>query len=264
MVKEVRLKQFCLVASFATFLLYFVLTVSLAYFFSGARFWEVLLSERMVFSIQLSILVATVAMGLAMLLAVPTAYALSRYDFFGKMLIDTSLELPMIVSPAAIGAMLLIFFNTPLGEWIQTNIQQFVFTVYGIVLAQFITVVGVAARMVKAALDEISPRYEAVARTLGASSFTAFRTTTLPLCRHGIFAAAILTWSKAIGEFGATITVAGTMAMRTETLPVAVYMRLAISDIEGAVASICILLVIGFSVLYLARLMAKRGTYAKY
>lgn len=106
-----------MVAAFATFLLYFVLTVSLSYFFSGARFWEVLLSERMVFSIQLSILVATVAMGLAMLLAIPTAYALSRYDFFGKTLIDTSLELPMIVSPAAIGAMLLIFFNTPLGEW---------------------------------------------------------------------------------------------------------------------------------------------------
>ncbi|MDT8900343.1 ABC transporter permease [Anaeroselena agilis] len=257
-----KLKQLCMVAVSATFLLYFVLTVSLAYFFSGTRFWEVLLSERMVFSIQLSILAATVSMGLAMLLAVPTAYALSRYEFFGKTLIDTMLELPMIVSPAAIGAMLLIFFNTPIGEWIQTNLQQFVFTVYGIVLAQFITVVGVAARMVKAALDEIPPRYEAVARTLGASSFAAFRTTTLPLCRRGIFAAAILTWSKAIGEFGATITVAGTMAMRTETLPISVYMRLAISDIEGAVISICILLFIGFSVLYAARLIVKRGTYA--
>jgi len=156
----------------------------------------------------------------------------------------------------------LIFFNTPLGEWIQTNVQQFVFTVYGIVLAQFITIVGVSARLVKAALDEIPPRYEAVARTLGASSFTAFRTTTLPLCRRGIFAAAILTWSKAIGEFGATITIGGTMAMRTETLPIAVYMRLAISDIQGAVVSICILLLIGFSVLYVARLMVKRGNYA--
>jgi molybdate transport system permease protein len=251
-----------MVAASATFLFYFVLAASLAYFFSGARFWEVLLSERMVFSIQLSILAATVSMVLAILLAVPTAYAISRYDFFGKTLIDTLLELPMVVSPAAIGAMLLIFFNTPIGEWIQTNIQQIVFTVYGIVLAQFITVVGVATRMIKAALDEISPRYEAVARTLGASSFAAFRTTTLPLCRRGIFAAAILTWSKAIGEFGATITVAGTMAMRTETLPIAVYMRLAIADIEGAVVSICILLLIGFSVLYAARLIVKRGTYA--
>mgnify|MGYP000871790775 CR=1 FL=1 len=257
-----KLKHLCLGAAFATFLFYFVLAASLAYFFSGARFWEIVLSERMVFSIKLSILAATVSMGLAMLLAVPTAYAISRYDFFGKTLIDTLLELPMIVSPAAIGAMLLIFFNTPVGEWIQTNIQQFVFTVYGIMLAQFITVAGVATRMVKAALDEISPRYEAVARTLGASSFAAFRTTTLPLCRRGIFAAAILTWSKAIGEFGATITVAGTMAMRTETLPIAVYMRLAIADIEGAVVSICILLFIGFSVLYAARLIAKRGMYA--
>ncbi len=257
-----KLKRLCIIAAFSTFLLYAVLTISLGYFFSGERFGELLLSERMLFSIQLSIFVATVAMGFAMLLAVPTAYALSRYDFVGKTLIDTVLELPMIVSPAAIGAMLLIFFNTPLGEWIQTNVQQFVFTVYGIVLAQFITIVGVSARLVKAALDEIPPRYEAVARTLGASSFTAFRTTTLPLCRRGIFASAILTWSKAIGEFGATITIGGTMAMRTETLPIAVYMRLAISDIQGAVVSICILLLIGFSVLYVARLMVKRGNYA--
>lgn len=257
-----KLKQLCVLAAFTTFLLYFVLIVSLAYFFSGARFWEVLLSERMLFSIRLSILAATIAMGMAMLLAVPTAYALSRYEFFGKTLIDTLLELPMIVSPAAIGAMLLIFFNTPPGEWIQTHFQQFVFTVYGIVLAQFITVVGVAARLVKSALDEIPPRYEAVARTLGASTFAAFRTTTLPLCRRGIFAAAILTWAKAIGEFGATITVAGTMAMRTETMPVAIYMRLAISDIEGAVVSICILLFIGLIVLYVARLIAKRGNHA--
>jgi len=257
-----KLKPLCLAAAFATFLLYFVLTISLAYFFSGDRFWEILLSERMLFSIQLSIIAATVSMALAMLLAVPAAYALSRYDFRGKALIDTLLELPMIVSPAAIGAMLLIFFNTPLGEWIQNNIQQFVFTVYGIVLAQFITVAGIATRMVKAAMDEIPSRYEAVARTLGASPFIAFRTTTLPLCRRGIFAAAILTWSKAIGEFGATITVAGTMAMRTETLPIAIYMRLAISDIEGAAVSICILLFIGFGVLSAARLMAKRNIYA--
>ncbi len=257
-----KLKPLCQAAAFTTFLIYFTLTASLAWFFSGDRFWEVLWSERMLFSIRLSLVVATVAMLLAMLLAVPTAYALSRYDFWGKTLIDTVLELPMIVSPAAIGAMLLIFFTTPVGEWIQANVQQFVFTVYGIVLAQFITVVGVAARLVKAAMDEISPRYEAVARTLGASSFTAFRTTTLPLCRRGIFASAILTWSKAIGEFGATITIAGTMAMRTETLPVAVYMRLAISDIQGAVVSIGILLVIGFSVLFAARLMIKRGNYA--
>lgn len=257
-----KLKLLCQATAAVTFLIYFTLTASLAWFFSGDRFWEVLWSERMLFSVRLSLLSATVAMLLAMLLAVPTAYALSRHDFWGKTLIDTVLELPMIVSPAAIGAMLLIFFTTPFGEWIQANVQQFVFTVYGLVLAQFITVVGVAARLVKAAMDEIPPRYEAVARTLGASSFTAFRTTTLPLCRRGIFAAAILTWSKAIGEFGATITVAGTMAMRTETLPVAVYMRLAISDIEGAVVSIGILLVIGFTVLFTARLLIRKGNYA--
>ena len=98
-------KQLCRLAAFTIFLIYVTLTGSMAFFFSGDRFWEVLWSERMVFSIQLSLAVATVAMLLAMLLAIPTAYALSRHDFWGKTVIDTVLELPMIVSPAAIGAM---------------------------------------------------------------------------------------------------------------------------------------------------------------
>jgi molybdate transport system permease protein len=248
--------------SFFTFGLYAVLIASLFYFFRGDTLWETLGSERMIFSVRLSIFAATVSTLLSILIAVPSAFALSRFEFKGRTLVDTILELPMIVSPAALGAMLLIFFNNPVGLWIQDHGAQFVFTFYGIVLAQFVTICGVSTRLIKAAMDEIPVRYEAVARTLGASPSKAFLTITLPLSRRGIYAACILSWAKALGEFGATITIAGSMAMKTETLPIAIFMKLSSAEIEGTVVLILILLSIGLGILYLVRLLSGRAAYA--
>ncbi|GAB4406218.1 MAG: ABC transporter permease subunit [Thermodesulfovibrionales bacterium] len=250
-----RLSIFFAVLVFA---LYAGLILSLFYFYKGSLFVETLLSERTLFSIKISIIAATIATLLAIVLAVPSAYALSRFDFKGRHIIDTILELPMIVSPAALGAMLLIFFNNPIGMWIQDNYTQFVFTAYGIILAQFVTTVGVSTRLIKAAMDEIPHRYEDVARSLGVTPIKAFLTVTLPLCKNGIIAASALTWAKAIGEFGATITIAGSMAMKTETLPIAIFMRLASADIEGTVALILLLTAIGLATLYSVRLLMKK------
>jgi molybdate transport system permease protein len=242
----------------SVFALYAGLILSLFYFWKGSLFMETLFSERMLFSIKTSLAAATIATLLSLILAVPSAYALSRFDFKGRNVIDTILELPMIVSPAALGAMLLIFFNNPLGVWIQDNYAQFVFTAYGIILAQFVTVVGVSTRLVKAAMDEIPPRYEDVARSLGASPVKAFLTVALPLSKKGIIAASVLTWAKALGEFGATITIAGSMAMKTETLPIAIFMRLSSADIEGTVVLILLLTLIGLAALYAVRVLTKR------
>jgi molybdate transport system permease protein len=255
--QEMNLKRLAISCAFFTFSVYAGLVLSICYFFSGHLFMETILSERTLFSIRLSLIAATLATTLSVFLAIPSAYALSRFDFRGKDIIDTILEFPMIVSPAALGALLLIFFNTPLGEALQNNTFQFVFTFAGIIVAQFVTTLGVATRLLKAALDEIPPRYEEVARTLGASPLSAFFTVTLPLAKRGILAAVILTWAKALGEFGATIMVAGSMAMKTETLPVAIFMRLASADISGTVVLILILISVGFFVLYAARFLTK-------
>lgn len=244
------------------FSLYFVLVTSLLYFFRAQTFIQVLWSQRTLFSIRLSLSAATIATALAVFIAIPSAYALSRYEFVGKRIVDTILELPMIVSPAALGAMILIFFNTPPGIWIQECGIQFVFAWNGIVLAQFVTVCGIATRLIKAAMDEIPRRYEDVARTLGASSWGAFVTVTLPLCKRGILAASILTWAKALGEFGATIMVAGSMQQRTETLPIAIFLRLSSAEIEGTVVLILLLLTIGLITLYLVRLITGSSSYA--
>ncbi|MGB9712479.1 MAG: molybdate ABC transporter permease subunit [Dissulfurimicrobium sp.] len=257
-----NLKRLSIFCAFSTFSVYAGLVLSMCYFLSGRLFVETILSGRTLFSIRLSLLCATIATALSVCLAVPSAYALSRFDFKGKDILDTTLEFPMVVSPAALGALLLIFFNTPLGGFVQKNTFQFVFAFAGIVLAQFVTTLGVATRLLKAALDEIPRRYEDVARTLGASPLSAFFSVTLPLARRGILASIILTWAKALGEFGATIMVAGSMAMRTETLPVAIFMRLASADIEGAVVLILILVSVGFFVLYVARFLIKARRHA--
>lgn len=251
-----------IVAALAVFALYGGLVVSLGWFLDAASLREVVFSERTLFSLHLSLVAATLAASLAVLLAVPAAYALSRYSFPGKELVDTMLEFPIIVSPAALGAMLLIFFNNPLGEWIQEHVLRFVFSFAGIVLAQFVTILGVAVRLLKTSFDEVPRTLEIVARTMGAGPWHVMWTVTFPLARRGLLAAFIVAWAKALGEFGATMMVAGTMAMRTETLPVAIFMRLATADITGAVALIFVLVFIGLFALHLVRHFLRKTVHA--
>jgi molybdate transport system permease protein len=245
-------------AALALFLFYAVLIFSLLTFFEGQSFLEVLLAPDTLFSIRLSLLAATIAMLLAVAIGLPAAYALSRATFPGKKLVDTFLELPMIMSPIALGAALLIFFNTPVGTTIQEKGVYFVFEFPGIVLAQFATIAGLATRLMKTALDEISPRYEAVARSLGSSAWGAFWRITFPLAFRGMVSAMVLCWAKAVGEFGATVTLAGTMSFKTETMPIAIFMALASADIRKTIILILILAGIGLSALYAVRFVEKR------
>ncbi len=248
-------------ASLYIFIFYLGLLLSLFYFVGGEGFWEALSHPNTLFSIRLSLIAATLATFFAVLIGLPSAYALSRFQFIGKQVIDTFLEIPMIISPIALGASFLIFFNTPLGELIQNKGIFFVFEVPGIILAQFATIAGLATRLMKASLDEISPRYEAVARSLGSSPWQAFYRITLPLSFRGLLASVILSWAKAFGEFGATVTLAGAMPGKTETMPIAIYTSLASADINRAIILILILVGFGLLTLYAVRWTGKRYRY---
>ncbi len=247
-----------LIAALLLFLFYILLLFSLLNFFEGRNFLKVFLAPDILFSIRLSLMAASLATLAAITIALPAAYALSRFHFPGKKIVDTFLELPMIMSPIALGASLLIFFNTRLGTAIQEKGILFVFEFPGIVLAQFATIAGLATRLMKTALDEISPRYEAVARSLGSSAWGAFWKVTFPLSFRGLVSAIILCWAKAVGEFGATVTVAGTMSFKTETMPIAIFMALASADIQKTIILILILVGIGLSALYAVRLVEKK------
>lgn len=248
-------------AAVGIFIFYLGLILSLFYFVGGKGFWEALSHPNTLFSIRLSLIGATLATFFAVIIGLPSAYALSRFKFVGKGILDTFLEIPMIISPIALGAAFLVFFNTPLGELIQTKGIFFVFEVPGIILAQFATIAGLTTRLMKASLDEISPRYEAVARSLGSSPWQTFYRVTLPLSFRGLLASVILSWAKAFGEFGATVTLAGAMPGKTETMPIAIFTSLASSNIDKAIVLILILVAFGLLILYSVRLTGKRYRY---
>jgi len=225
--------------------------------------WDTLLaavgSSEILFAIGLSLVTATVSTVLAIIIAVPIAYTISKNEFFGKSLIDTLLDLPIVISPVAIGAALLVFFSTPLGSAINNNLINFVFSVPGIILAQFTVVSALAIRLLKSTFDSIDLRYEQVGRTLGCSKPQAFIRIILPLARNGLIAAAILTWARAIGEYGASVTLAGAIGMKTETLPIAISLNLLNADIEKAIAIIFILVIIAVFNLFILRIVAKQS-----
>jgi len=248
-------------AALCIFIFYLGLLLSLFYFVGGKGFWDAIVNPYTLFSIRLSLIAATLATFFAILIGLPSAYALSRFDFPGKRIMDTFLEIPIIMSPMALGASFLVFFNTPLGELIQHKGIFFVFEIPGIVLAQFATIAGLATRLMKASLDEISPRYEAVARSLGSSPWQAFYRVTLPLSFKGLLASVILSWAKAMGEFGATVTVAGAMPGKTETMPVAIFTAVSSANIEKAIVLILLLVAFGLFTLYTIRFTGKRFRY---
>ncbi|MCX7911623.1 MAG: ABC transporter permease [Dehalococcoidales bacterium] len=222
-------------------------------------FWSALTSEEILFAIRLSLITATIATVISLLIAVPVAYAISRFRFPGKDIVDSLLDLPIVISPVALGAILLVFFNTPVGAAINDNVVRFVFAQPGIVLAQVTVVSALAVRLLKSTFDSIDPRYEQVARTLGCSKPEAFFRVVLPMARDGLIASVVLTWARAIGEFGATVTLAGATTMKTETLPVAIFLSLASADVAKAVAVIFILIFIAvFALLVIRKLIGRR------
>ncbi|MBS7611578.1 ABC transporter permease [Candidatus Bathyarchaeota archaeon] len=234
-------------------LFFLAILTSMSWYVKPETFLKTLLSNEVLFSVRLSIVTANVSTALALGIAIPLAYVLSRVDFPGKSLVDALLDIPMVMPPISLGAALLIFFSTPLGGIIQTHFVKFVFEPAGLILAQFTVVVAVCIRVLKAAFDGIDPRYELAARTLGCTKTEAFFKVTLPLAKKSVLAAAIVSWARAIGEFGASVTLAGATRMRTETMPIAIFLSLASADVEMAVAIVFILLGIAISVLIFLR-----------
>ncbi len=238
------------------FLSLFVLIIILSscLFTNHESLLSAMLSKEVAFAVSLSIGTATISTLFALVLAIPAAYAFSRANFVGKALIDTLLDIPIALPPVALGTALLIFFtNTPLGIYINNSLIRFVFDVPGIILAQFSVVSFLAIRMLKPIFEEVDPQYIKVARVLGCTELQSFLRVTLPLVKNGIFGAAILSWARALGEFGATVTLAGATRFKTETLPIAMYLTLATADIDKALAIVLILLIIALSILLITR-----------
>ncbi|NMB78084.1 MAG: molybdate ABC transporter permease subunit [Methanomicrobiales archaeon] len=197
------------------------------------------------FAIWLSLVTSVISTVICILIAVPVAYALARYTFPGKRIATLVLTLPLTLPPLVAGIALLLFFgSTPWGKALENFGFAVIFTPLGIVVAQVFVNLPYMIRIMRSSFAAINPRYEHVARTLGCTDTGTFLQVSLPMARHGIIAGTVITWSKAMGEFGAVLMLAGATMMRTETLPIALYLNISTGDVDLAVAAATILIVI--------------------
>ncbi|MFJ6820477.1 ABC transporter permease [Streptomyces niveus] len=214
-----------------------------------------LTSPGVVEALELSLLVSFWALALSLVLGVPLAWLLARVDFPGKAFVRSLVLLPMVLPPTVGGVALLLAFGRRglLGPWLEDTFGiTLPFHTSGAVVAATFVAMPFLVISLEGALGGLRPRYEETAASLGASPVRVFATVTLPMVAPGLFAGAALTWARALGEFGATITFAGNLPGTTQTLPLQVYLLLQNSP-EAATSVSLLLLVIAMGVLIVLR-----------
>jgi molybdate transport system permease protein len=217
-----------------------------------------LASPEIQYSLRLSLISCTLTTVLALWVAVPTGYLLSRHHFPGKRLMDAILDIPIVLPPLVIGLSLLILFQTAPGRAIQ-RLVPITYAVPSVILAQFAVACAFAVRTMLVTFDQISPRCEQVALTLGCNRSQAFWRVALPEARRGVLTAATLAWARALGEFGPILIFSGATRLRTEVLPTTVFLELSVGNIEAAVAVSLIMIVAALAVLTIARVFGLRA-----
>jgi molybdate transport system permease protein len=221
---------------------------------------DALRSHEIQYAIRLSLISCSLTALLSLWVAVPIGYLMSRYRFRGKPLVDVLLDIPIVLPPLVIGLSLLILFRTAPGQWLERYIP-ITYAVPGIVLAQFMVACAFAVRTMRTTFDQISPRQEQVALTLGCSRSQAFWRVVLPQARHGVLAAGTLAWARALGEFGPILVFCGATRLRTEVMPTTVFLELSVGNIEAAVAVSLLMVVSAMVVLLVVRVFGHTAPF---
>ncbi len=226
-------------------------------------------------SISLTLISCTITAILSVLVAVPTGYLLSRFRFPGKRLVDALLDIPILLPPLVIGLSLLILFHQvhlfgrSIEEWVAYAFQWVTairpdlrpgvsFKVPAVILAQFTVSCAFAVRTMKTTFDQIHPRHEDVALTLGCNRSQAFWMVLLPQAWRGIFTGGTLAWARALGEFGPILVFAGATRGRTEVLSTTVFLEINIGNLRGAVAVSLLMILLALVVIFLVRFLGER------
>jgi molybdate transport system permease protein len=220
---------------------------------------EALRSPEIRYAIRLSLFSCTITTVLSLLVAIPLGYLLARCSFRGKSLVDAVLDVPMVLPPLVIGLSLLILFQLKIGGVSLEMLLEragfpVTFHVPAVILAQFAVSAAFAARTLRVSFEQINPRAEQVALTLGCTRAQAFWRVALPEARCGLLAAATLAWARALGEFGPILVFAGATRMRTEVLSTSVFLELSVGRLEAAVAVSLLMIAAAVVVLAILRM----------
>lgn len=266
-------------------LLIVLLIVADMLFTSTQEFGAALRKPEIQAAFRLTLLTCTVAAVLSLWVATPLGYLLSRYNFPGRRLIDTIVDIPIVLPPLVLGLSLLILFHQPFpftswlrssppaeqqaaagkaaaseeSEWVlETWLREDVgFPVAyrwpAVILAQFSVSCAFAVRTMRVTFDQIDPRPEDVARTLGCTRGQAFLQVALPQAWRGMITATTIAWARALGEFGPILVFAGTTRFRTEVLSTTVFLELSVGQLDAAVAVSLLMVAMAIVVLLILR-----------
>ena len=216
-------------------------------------------TKEVQFSIKLSMKTTSISTLICMLLAIPTSYAFTKLNFPLKKMSQILIELPLCLPYLVLGVSLLIVFSSPAGKFLKSIGIKVVYSQLGIIIAQITVNLPYTIRFIKTAFQEVDTRLEFISQTLGASKFKTFMNVTIPLSKNSLMGALILTWSRGLGEFGATLMLVGVTRMKTETLPASIYLNVATGDMGVAMASALILFIISSLSLFIANYFSNKS-----
>jgi len=219
---------------------------------------QALRSRDIRFSIKLSLVSCTLTTLLSLWVAVPIGYLMSRYEFRGKPVIDTLLDIPIVLPPLVVGLSLLILFRY-MPDWLSDAV---VYKWPAVVLAQFMVACAFAVRTMRVTFDQIPQRFEQVALTLGCNRRQAFWRVIMPQARGGLLAAGTLAWARALGEFGPILVFAGATRQKTEVLPTSAFLELQAGRTEGMLAVSLIMIAAAVVVFLIARTLGMKRIFA--
>jgi molybdate transport system permease protein len=206
-------------------------------------------------ALRLSLVTSVAATAVAVVFGVPLAWVQATIPYRGRRLVRALTTLPMVLPPVVGGTALLLALGRRglVGPALARVGVHLPFSTAGAIVAETFVAMPFLVLTVEAALAGADRRLEDAARTLGASRFTVFRRVTLPLIKPSLIAGTVLCWARALGEFGATITFAGNLSGRTQTLPLFVYVKLESGDTDAAIVLSLVLLGVSLAVLVLLR-----------
>lgn len=225
---------------------------------------EALAKPEIRYAIKLTLITCSLAAIASVWVATPLGYLLSRFRFPGRGIVDLLLDIPIVLPPLVIGISLLILFHLPLGgtklaprsleSWLNKTFDwQVTFAVPSVVLAQFAVACAFAVRTMKVTFDQISPRTEWVAMTLGCSRGQAFWRVVLPQAGRGLLTALTIAWARSLGEFGPILVFSGSTRFRTEVLSTTVFLELSVGNLNAAVAVSLLMVAVAIVVLGIVR-----------
>jgi len=234
-----------------------------------SHFAETLSRPELQHAIKLTYATCTISAILSLWVAIPLGYFMSRFQFPGKSLLDALLDVPIVLPPLVIGLSLLILFHlkeipgwnwgTNLETWLRERFHlQVTFAVPAVILSQFAVACAFAVRTMRVTFDQINPRAELVALTLGASRGRAFFEIVLPQAWRGVVTAFTLAWARSLGEFGPIMVFAGATRMKTEVLSTSVFLELSVGRLEPAVAISLVMVAVAMLVLVIVRFLGAR------